>query len=275
MLSQLESEQAAKDILLAESAARAISPISLRHSRFDLDDAYRIQQRLMDFWRDEGRSIAGYKIGLTSKAAQLSLRHAEPVYGRILNHAVFHDGARLPSSRFIKPRVEAELAFTIGRDINNPDATIQDVLHATDFIAPALEIIDHRIDPVRSLCDAVADNSGFAAAILSERRYRPDQIDARWVGAALSRNSVIEDTGVSVISMGHPAACVAWLASALAKQGGRLAAGDIVLSGAFTKAIDFTSGDRIDADFGAYGGIQFSSDAPSSAERSSASGKSA
>jgi 2-oxo-hept-3-ene-1,7-dioate hydratase len=146
----------------------------------------------------------------------------------------------------------------MGKDIDNPDATIDDILLATDFIAPALEIIDHHIDPIDSLADAVADNSGFAAAVLADRRFRPDQIETNWVGAVLSRNGVIQDTGVSAISMGHPAACVAWLAGKLAKHGKRLRAGDIVLSGAFTKAIDLSAGDEIDANFGPYGRIRLS-----------------
>jgi 2-oxo-hept-3-ene-1,7-dioate hydratase len=255
---RLDMHKAAEAILRAERDAMSMPPLSGEHPDLTLDDAYLIQNLLNDIRQKQGLRFAGHKIGLTWRSTQIACALSEPIRGRILSNAVFDSGATMSAARFVKPHIEMELAFIIGHDIDQPGATIDEVLQATDHVVPALELVDHRMAPPRIVADTVADNSAFAAVFLSERRLRPHDIDTRWVGATLSRNGVVEETGVSAIGMGHPATCVAWLANALIEAGQRLRKGDIVMSGAFARAVAVVDGDFIDADFGPYGSVKAS-----------------
>lgn len=252
-------DAAADAILRAERAAEAMPPLSGVHPGFDLTDAYRVQDALNDRRRRQGIAFAGYKIGLTWRTTQIACDLTEPILGRILANAVHADGARLTASDYIRPHLEVELAFVMGRDVTAPLMTIDDALDAADCVVPALELVDHRMAPPRIVADTVADNSAFAGVILSGRRFRPGDVDAGWLGAALLRNGLMEETGVTAIGMGHPAACVAWLANRLLDRGERLAAGDIVMSGAITRALPVVAGDAFEADFGPCGrfGVAF------------------
>jgi 2-oxo-hept-3-ene-1,7-dioate hydratase len=255
---RLDMREAAEAILRAERSATSMPPLSGEHPDLTLDEAYGIQNLLNDMRQKQGMRFAGYKIGLTWLSTQIACDLTEPIRGRILSDAVFDSGSRIPAARFVKPHIEVELAFVMGRDLDRPGATIEEVLQATDTIVPALELVDHRMAHPRIVADTVADNSAFAAIVLSERRFRPEDIDVRWVGATLSRNGIVEETGVSAIGMGHPAACVAWLANALVETGERLRKGDIVMSGAFARAVAVVVGDQIEADFGPLGSVKAS-----------------
>ena len=257
-LTELEIRNAAEAILRAEREGEAMPPLSGQHSGLSLDDAYRIQDLLTRMRQDEGIVVAGYKIGLTWLTTQIACGLDAPIHGRILRHAVHTSGASLSAKRLVKPHVEVELAFIIGHDIDRPIENLHEALDATDCIVPALELVDHRMAPPRIVADTVADNSAFAGVILAERRFRPSDIDSRWVGATLSRNGVVEETGLSVIGMGHPATCVTWLANTLLKRGEHLAEGDIVMSGAFARALPVASGDAFIADFNQYGTLDVS-----------------
>ncbi|BBD41119.1 2-oxo-hepta-3-ene-1,7-dioate hydratase (plasmid) [Aminobacter sp. Y103A] len=250
--------KAAEAILRAERSATSMPPLSGDHPDLTLDEAYGIQNLLNDMRKKQGLRFAGYKIGLTWHSTQIACNLTEPIRGRILKDAVFDSGSKIPAARFVKPHIEVELAFVMRRDLDRPGATIDEVLQATDYIVPALELVDHRMAPPRIVADTVADNSAFAAIVLSDRRFRPENIDVRWVGAALSRNGIVEETGVSAIGMGHPAACVAWLANALVDASAYLRKGDIVMSGAFARAVAVAEGDQIEADFGPYGHVKAS-----------------
>ncbi|WP_395450027.1 2-keto-4-pentenoate hydratase [Aminobacter sp. UC22_36] len=253
---RLDMHKAAEAILSAERDAMSMQPLSGEHPDLTLDDAYLIQNLLNDIRQKQGLRFAGHKIGLTWRSTQIACALTEPIRGRILSNAVFDSGTMMSAARFVKPHIEMELAFIMARDLDQPGATIDEVLQATDHVVPALELVDHRMAPPRIVADTVADNSAFAAVILSERRLRPHDIDTRWVGATLSRNGVVEEAGVSAIGMGHPAACVAWLANALIEAGERLRKGDIVMSGAFARAVAVSHGDFIEADFGPYGSVK-------------------
>lgn len=257
-LTELDIRNAAEAILRAEREGEAMPPLSGQHSGLSLDDAYRIQDLLTRMRQHQGVALAGYKIGLTWLTTQIACDLDAPIHGRILRHAVHQSGASLSAKRLVKPHVEVELAFIMGRDIDRPIENLDEILAATDRIVPALELVDHRMAPPRIVADTVADNSAFAGIILAEQRFRPDDIDSRWVGATLSRNGVVEETGLSVIGMGHPANCVAWLANTLLKRGERLAEGDIVMSGAFARALPVASGDAFTADFNQYGTVDVS-----------------
>ncbi|ODT16478.1 MAG: 2-oxo-hepta-3-ene-1,7-dioate hydratase [Mesorhizobium sp. SCN 65-12] len=257
-LNDVEIREAAEAILRAERDGKAMPPLSATHGGLSLGDAYRVQDELNGMRRQQGIAFAGYKIGLTWHSTQIACDLDAPIHGRILRQAVHQSGASLSAARLVKPHVEVELAFIVGRDIDRPINGIDEMLAATDAIVPALELVDHRMAPPRIVADTVADNSAFAGVILAGQRFRPADIDSRWVGATLSRNGTVEETGVSVIGMGHPAVCVAWLANTLLECGERLAEGDIVMSGAFARAIPVAGGDAFVADFNQYGTLDVS-----------------
>jgi 2-oxo-hept-3-ene-1,7-dioate hydratase len=218
-------------------------------------DAYRIQDLWIEARLANGAKVAGHKIGLTSRAMQMASKMTEPDYGRILDDALYNDGARIDAARFLKPRLEVELAFVMGADLEGHNCRIHDVMRATEFIVPALEIIDYRTEVPRAITDTIADNAAFGAIVMGGRVIRPMDVDIRWVGATLSKNGVIEESGVSAAVMGHPAAGVAWLANKLAAVHTKLGKGQIVLAGSFTRPVDIAAGDVIHADYGPLGAI--------------------
>jgi 2-oxo-hept-3-ene-1,7-dioate hydratase len=258
MLTEEERRRGAQDLLRAERERKPIPQLSKTFAGIEIEDAYRIQ----DLWAEAriaaGARVVGHKIGLTSRAMQLASKMTEPDYGRILDDAQYNDGARIPADRFIKPRLEVELAFIMGQDLAGPGVRIYDVLRATELVVPALEVIDYRTEVPRAITDTIADNAAFGAIVVGGRPIRPFDVDIRWVGATLSQNGVIEESGVSAAIMGHPAAGVAWLANKLHAVDAKLEKGQIVLAGSFTRPVDIKAGDVIQADYGALGAIGIS-----------------
>lgn len=259
MLTEQQRQNAADAILKAEQTRQVCPQPSKTWPDMTLEDAYDIQRRWSEARIAGGAKIVGRKIGLTSRAMQQASKMTEPDYGVILDDALFYDGAQIETGSFIKPRLEVELAFIMGEDLSGAGCQVHDVLRATEFVQPALEIIDYRTEVPRQIVDTIVDNAAFGAIVLGGRTIRPFDVDLRWVGATLSQNSVIEESGVSAAVMGHPAAGLAWLVNKLAQHGGGLKKGDIVLSGSFTRPIDISSGDVILADFGPLGslGVRF------------------
>jgi 2-oxo-hept-3-ene-1,7-dioate hydratase len=255
MLSEKERQNAAEAILQAERTRQVCPQPSRTWPAMTLEDAYDVQRRWAEARMAQGAKIVGRKIGLTSRAMQQASKMTEPDYGVILDDALYFDGARVRAGTFIKPRLEVELAFVMGEDLAGAGCQLHDVLRATEFVQPALEIIDYRTEVPRQIVDTIADNAAFGAIVLGGRTIRPFDVDLRWVGATLAQNGVIEETGVSAGVMGHPAAGLAWLVNKLAPLGGGLKKGDIVLSGSFTRPVDIASGDVIFADFGPLGAI--------------------
>jgi 2-oxo-hept-3-ene-1,7-dioate hydratase len=186
---------------------------------------------------------------------QMASKMTEPDYGRILDDALYNDGAQIKAETFLKPRLEVELAFIMGEDLSGPGCRIYDVMRATEFVQPALEIIDYRTEVPRAIVDTIADNAAFAAIVVGGRTIRPMDVDIRWVGATLSKNGIIEESGVSAAIMGHPAAGIAWLVNKLHGVEAGLKRGQIVLAGSFTRPVDITKGDVIHADYGPLGAI--------------------
>jgi 2-oxo-hept-3-ene-1,7-dioate hydratase len=179
----------------------------------------------------------------------------EPDYGALLDHMMFRDGQTIPAGRFIRPRLEVELAFVLKEDLSGPGCNIYDVMAATEVVVPALEIIDYRTEVPRAITDTIADNAASGGVVVGGRPVRPFDVDIRWVAATLSKNGVIEESGVSAAIMGHPAAGVAWLANKLADQEEGLKKGQFILGGSFTRPVDITPGDVIHADYGPLGAI--------------------
>ncbi len=255
-----QHREAASALLSAARDRTPIPQLSRTFPDMTIEDAYQVQNYWTEARTKVGARVAGHKIGLTSRAMQMASKMNEPDYGRILNDCVFNDGARLAASGFIKPRLEVELAFIMGDDLEGPDARIYDVIRAVEFVVPALEVIDYRTEVPRAITDTIADNAAFGAIVVGGRMIRPMDVDIRWVGATLSKNGIIEESGVSAAVMGHPAAGVAWLVNKLHAVGEKLLKGQIVLSGSFTRPVDIARGDVIQADYGPLGaiGVSFS-----------------
>ncbi len=258
MLSDEERRRCAEDLLRAERERRPIPQPSRTYPQMTLEDAYRIQ----DLWAAariaKGARVVGHKIGLTSRAMQVASKMTEPDYGRILDEALYNDGARIRADAFLKPRLEVELAFILSADLQGPGARVYDVMRATELVVPALEIIDYRTEVPRAITDTIADNAAFGAMVVGGRTVRPMDVDIRWVGATLSKNGIIEESGVSAAVMRHPAAGIAWLVNKLHAVNARLERGQIVLSGSFTRPVDIQAGDVIHADYGPLGSIGLS-----------------
>lgn len=255
MLSETERQAAAEALMRAEETRQVMPQLTKTWPGITLEDAYDIQRRWVGLKTAKGAKVIGRKIGLTSRAMQMASKMTEPDYGVMFDDATFLDGARIPAGRFLKPRLETELAFVMGEDLQGAGCQMHDVLRATEYVTPALEIIDYRTEVPRLIADTIADNAAFGAIVLGGRIFRPFDLDLRWVPATLSKNGVIEESGVSAAIMGHPAAGVAWLVNKLAAQGDGLKKGDIVLGGSFTRPVDVGSGDVIFADYGALGAI--------------------
>lgn len=253
---------AALALLDAEATRRQIGLLSLAHPGMTLDDAYAVQADLIALKLAAGRRRVGWKIGLTSRAMQEALKIDTPDSGVLLDDMAFQDGATVPKNRFIQPRVEAEIAFLMARDLSGPGITREEVIAATAHVAPALEILDTRIlrsDPAtgqaRIITDTVSDNAANAGVVLGPQRHRLDSHDLRRVGAIVKRDGVVEETGLGAGVLDDPVTGILWLVQRLARYGQGLSAGDIVLSGSFIRPIEAPSGSRFHADFGPFGQI--------------------
>ncbi|HYH23166.1 MAG TPA: 2-oxo-hepta-3-ene-1,7-dioic acid hydratase [Azospirillum sp.] len=264
MLSPDVIRAAARRLHEAERTRTPVRQISLDHPGITIEDAYAIQRAWVSLKLAEGRTVWGHKIGLTSRAMQMSSQIDEPDYGTLLDDMVFADGADVPAGRFIAPMVEVELAFVLKDRLKGPGVTLFDVLSATDYVVPAVEIIDarcHRVDPEskrpRKVMDTISDNAANAGIVLGGRPMRPMDVDLRWVAALLYRNGVIEETGVAAGVLNHPANGIAWLARKFAAHDVALEPGQVVLAGSFTRPVPVKAGDTVHADYGPFGSIAF------------------
>src|SRR5712664_1388886 len=237
---------------------------SFEHPGMTVEDGYAIQSEWVRLEMADGRSIRGRKIGLTSRAMQMASQITEPDYAPLMDDMFFETGGDVPFERFIAPRVEVELAFVLGRPLKGPGVTLFQVLQATDYVTPALEIIDARIEQFdretkapRKVFDTISDFAACAGIVLGGRPVKPDAVDLRWVGALLYKNAVIEETGLAAGVLNHPATGVAWLANKIAPHDEQLNVGDVVLAGSFTRPITAVAGDGIHADYGPLGTVSF------------------
>jgi 2-oxo-hept-3-ene-1,7-dioate hydratase len=262
MMNAQEAAAAARRLDEAERTRKQIRMLSLDHPGMDMADAYAVQKAWIDLKLAAGRRILGHKIGLTSKAMQSALNIDMPDSGVLLDDMFFADGAAVPTDKFIALRIEAEVAFVLKAPLKGPGCTMFDVLNATDFVVPALEILDTRIlrvDPetkkTRTVFDTIADNAANCGIVMGGRPIRPDDADLRWIGAIVSKNGAVEETGLAAGVLNHPANGVAWLANRMAEHGGALVAGEIVLAGSFIRPIEAGKGDTFTADYGPYGSV--------------------
>ncbi|HEV7414841.1 MAG TPA: 2-oxo-hepta-3-ene-1,7-dioate hydratase, partial [Tianweitania sediminis] len=211
----------------------------------EISDAYAISSAVADERVRAGAKIIGHKIGLTSKAMQAASKIDEPDFGYMFDDLMLADGAKVRFEDFCVPRVEPELTFILKEPLKGPNVGLVDVLRATEWVVPSIEIIDARVTEPRKIFDTVADNGAAAGLVLGGRPVRPTDVDLRWVGAIFYRNSEIEETGLAAGVLGHPAMAVAWLANKLAPFDVTLEPGHMLLSGSFTRPVWAKKGDTL------------------------------
>ena len=255
MLSDADRNKAADILMTAEKERRQAVQLSKTWPDITIEDSYAISSEVARRKIAAGARLIGHKVGLTSKAMQRSSQIDEPDYGHLLDHMMIADGAKIPHADYCRPRVEIELAFVLGEPLAGPGVGLTDVLRATEYVVPAIEIVDARLQDPRRIFDTVADNGAAAGIVVGGRPVGPLEIDLRWVGGIMYRNSEIEETGVAAGVLGHPALGVAWLANKLGSHGVALERGHLVLAGSFTRVVHAQPGDTLHADFGALGGI--------------------
>ncbi|MDQ2066529.1 2-oxo-hepta-3-ene-1,7-dioic acid hydratase [Xinfangfangia sp. CPCC 101601] len=252
-------------LLTAEQSGKQCGLISAAHPEAGLDDAYAIQSELVARKLSSGRQVIGWKIGLTSRAMQSALGISTPDSGVLLDDMHFDDGATVPKGRFIQPRVEAEIAFVMKAPLGGAHIRRDDVVAATDYVCPSLEILDTRVlrqDPVtglaRNIIDTVADNAANAGIVLGRQRHKLSACDLRRVGAIVKRDGVVEETGLGAGVLDDPVTGILWLVHRLAQYGQSIAPGQVVLSGSFIRPIEAPSGSQFHADFGDFGHVRVS-----------------
>ena len=252
--------RAAADLLNAEKTGKQIGLLTRRHPEMGMHDAYEVQKAIYNAKLVEGRKVIGWKIGLTSKAMQYALNIDIPDSGILFDDMAFEHDSTIPNGRFIQPRIEAEIAFVMKEAIGGDGVTRQDVIAATDYVAPSIEILDTRIlrrDPdtgqPRKVFDTIADNAANAGIVLGTARHVPENLP--WVGAIVSVGDTVEETGLGAGVLGDPVESVVWLARRMALYGERITAGQVILSGSFIRPIECPPGTDIHADFGSFGRV--------------------
>lgn len=258
-----QTDQAALELYQAEQNSRQISSISQTFPDMDMDDAYAIQSAWVQRKVADGDPVIGYKIGLTSRVMQRAMKIDSPDFGVLLKSMWYDNNSRIAHADFTDPRIEVELAFVLKERLFGDNLTVEDVLAATDYVVPALELIaarSHRVDPntgyTRTIMDTISDNAANAGIIMGDKKFKPDEIDMRWSGGILYRNDIIEETGLAAAVLGHPANGICWIAKRFAPHGIALEAGQVLLSGSFTAPIIVSPGDKIHADYGPLGSIR-------------------
>lgn len=258
---------AAADLMGAEATGEQIGLLSSRHPEITMKDAYAIQSALLSHKLAAGRRVIGWKIGLTSRAMQQALNIDIPDSGVLFDDMAFETGATIAKNRFIQPRVEAEIAFIMKASLGGETVTRDDVIAATEYMAPSLEILDTRIlraDPEtganRKIFDTISDNAANAGLVLGPQRHAPGAHDLRWVGAIVSRNGSVEETGLGAGVLNDPVQSVVWLARRMATYGQKIEAGHVILSGSFIRPLECPPGSAISADFGAFGSVDINFD---------------
>ncbi|WP_405168108.1 2-keto-4-pentenoate hydratase [Nocardia sp. NBC_01499] len=257
MLSDAVRRELAAQLAAAERDRVPTEPLVARYREIDVVDAYEIQLINIRFRTEGGARIVGHKVGLSSKAMQQMMGVDEPDHGHLLAEMQVYEDVAVDTSRYLCPRVEVEVGFVLGADLPGERCTEADVLAATVAYAPAIELIDSRIEDWNiALCDTIADNASSAGWVLGLGRARPDLLDIKKIDAQLTRNGEVVAEGRSDAVLGDPTIAVAWLARKVASFGVRLRAGDIVLPGSCTCAVDARPGDVFNAEFTGLGSVR-------------------
>ena len=252
----MDIQKVAQELYAAERGAYQISVVSQENPDMTVEDAYAIQLENVARRIADGEKLIGMKIGLTSRAMQQLLGVDVPDYGHLTDKMLLLEGQPCPVSELNQPKVEGELAFCLKKTLKGPGLTVADVYDATDYVVPALEIVDSRINDWRiKLVDTVADNGSSARLVVGGRMTPIHQVDMRLTGMNLEKNGELVNSGTTAEVWGNPAAAVAWLGNALAAYDIELKAGSIVLAGALTAALPAQAGDCFTASFCGLGSV--------------------
>jgi 2-oxo-hept-3-ene-1,7-dioate hydratase/2-keto-4-pentenoate hydratase len=251
MLDDTTRDTIVDELFAAYATHVPIKPLRPRFPDITLEDAYAVQQEFVRRKLAQGRKLRGYKVGLTSKAMQDMAGSTEPDFSALTDDLILPSGETVAHDRLFAPLVEIEIAFVMKEPLKGPGVTEADVIRATDYVVPALELVDIRVErgPTMSLVDNIADLAYCGAAILGEQRKSLDEIDVRQVKGTLSRNGLLEQEGFGSAVMGNPVTVVAWLANKLGQFGVTFEPGHVILTGSFVRAIPVRQGDTFDGAF--------------------------
>jgi 2-keto-4-pentenoate hydratase len=256
MLSPDVLDAAAQALWDADASKQAIAPLTESYPDIDVVDAYEIQLRNIRRRLDDGALVRGHKVGLSAKAMQQMLGVHEPDYGHLLADMFVDEGSAVPMGRFCQPRAEIEVAFVLGARLAGPGVTVADVVRATDYVLPSIEIVDSRVTDWKiRIQDTIADNASSAALVLGGRPTRLHDVDPALIGATLRKNGEIVETGCSGAVLGNPVIAVAWLANKVAAFGVALEPGHVIMPGSCTRMVPVGAGDHIRADFDVLGHV--------------------
>jgi 2-oxo-hept-3-ene-1,7-dioate hydratase/2-keto-4-pentenoate hydratase len=250
-LSEATCAEIADSLRVAHRTGEPIPRLSASYPDMDVADAYRVQEIFIAQRLAEGAIVKGYKVGLTSKAMQEMSGATEPDFSVMTDDMFLPESTPVERSQFIRPIVEMEIAFVLGAELAGPGVLPADVVRATDFVVPAIEIVDFRVQlgPGFGIVDTIADLAACGAAVLGANPRRLDQIDIRRVRGTMSRNGVVEQEGEASAVLGNPVTAVAWLANKLGQFGISFRPGDVILTGSFVRAIPVSAGDEIVCEF--------------------------
>ena len=254
-----QRRRAAADLVEAENTRNWMEPITVTHPDADITDAYAIGQLVTEAKVAAGRVVKGHKVGLTSKAMRSTTGATEPDYGTIFDDWFLDEGTQVSMSTMNRPLVEVERGFVLGRDLGGPSVNAVDVMRSTEYVLPAIEVVDSRFSRrgAPGVVDSIADAASCGFIMVGGNPASLDDVDVRHLGAALYKNGVVEESGTAAAVMGNPMNSVAWLARKLDEFGVRMEAGHTILSGSFVKAHPMEVGDTFVADFGPLGQISF------------------
>ena len=255
----MTNKELAKFLLDAELQRKEVVKITEdKVPNLTVEEAYLIQEELVNLKLEQGHSIVGPKMGLTSRAKMKQMNVEEAIYGYIFDNMVVQEGSEISLADFIHPKVEAEIAFILGKDIEGPGISGAQVLAATEYVCSALEIIDSRYENFNfTLPDVIADNASSSKVVFGNKIRRPEDLDLDLVGTVLSINGEIKDLGAGAAVLGHPANSVAMLANMLHRKGEKLKAGQVILTGGITGAIHLSYGDHVTAKLDGLGEVSF------------------
>ncbi|WP_427452873.1 2-oxo-hept-4-ene-1,7-dioate hydratase [Litorimonas sp. WD9-15] len=265
MLTDAQIQESARRHHAAELARRPMRAWSQDYPDMDITDAYAVQNAWVQLKLAEGRRVIGRKVGLTSRAMQEAMKIDEPDFGTLLDDMLFENGSTISAADFIDPRIEVEITFVLKNALQGEGLTVEQVLDATDYVVPSMELIaarSHRVDPetgyTRKVYDTISDNAANAGIIVGDKKCDPRELDLRWTGAILYRNGIVEETGLGAGILDHPAKGLIWLAKRFAPHGIALEPGQYIMSGSFTRPVIARPNDHFHADFGPMGTVDVS-----------------
>jgi 2-keto-4-pentenoate hydratase len=254
---------AARQLLDAYGTGKPIPPLTSTYDDMTVEDAYAVQLLQIEERLAAGRLVKGHKVGLTSAAMQRLLGVDEPDYGHLLDDFFHLEHASIPLDRFLQPRIEPEVAFVLAKPLRGPGVTVHEAIAAVDFVLPALEIVDSRIEAWKiGLFDTIADNASSGAVVLGSTPTRMGAVDLRLTGAVMTRNGAVVGTGAGGAVLGSPITSLVWLANTVGARGVTLEAGHVILPGSVCAMVSVAAGDTVTATFGGLGSVtaRFASD---------------